>query len=50
MLGYWLADLGASFVDLPAHDALWRAADAIKHELLAQLAIVPLVLEARGSI
>ena len=27
---------------------LWQAADATKHDLLARLAIAPLVLEARG--
>ena len=43
-----LADLGAAYGDLPAHDGLWHAADATKHDLLARLAIAPLVLEARG--
>ena len=48
MLSDWLADLGAAYGDLPAHDVLWQAADASKHDLLARLAIAPLVLEARG--
>ena len=48
MLGDRLAQLGATHVDLPAHDGLWQAADATKHNLLARLAIAPLVLEARG--
>jgi uncharacterized ferritin-like protein (DUF455 family) len=43
-----LADLGAAYGDLPAHDGLWQAAQATAHDLLARLAIVPLVLEARG--
>ena len=43
-----LAALGASYGDLPAHDGLWEAAAATAHDLLARLAIVPLVLEARG--
>jgi uncharacterized ferritin-like protein (DUF455 family) len=43
-----LADLGAAYGDLPAHDGLWAAAAATAHDLLARLAVVPLVLEARG--
>ena len=43
-----LAELGAAYGDLPAHDGLWEAAQATAHDLLARLAIVPLVLEARG--
>jgi uncharacterized ferritin-like protein (DUF455 family) len=34
--------------DLPAHDGLWQAAAETAHDLLARLAVVPLVLEARG--
>jgi len=43
-----LGALGAAYGDLPAHDGLWRAAEETRHDLLARLAIVPLVLEARG--
>jgi uncharacterized ferritin-like protein (DUF455 family) len=43
-----LAALGAAYGDLPAHDGLWRSAMATAHDLLARLAVVPLVLEARG--
>lgn len=43
-----LADLGAGYGDLPAHDGLWEAAAETAHDLMARLAIVPLVLEARG--
>ena len=43
-----LTDLGAAYGDLPAHDGLWQAAAATGHDLLARLAVVPLVLEARG--
>lgn len=32
----------------PAHDGLWQSATTTSHDLLARLAIVPLVLEARG--
>ncbi|MEQ9520449.1 MAG: ferritin-like domain-containing protein [Parvibaculum sp.] len=34
--------------DLPAHDGLWDAAFSTRDNLLARLAVVPLVLEARG--
>ena len=40
--------LGAAYGDLPAHDGLWQAAQQTAGDLLARLAIVPLVLEARG--
>ena len=43
-----LNELGADYGDLPAHDGLWQAAEETSHDLLARLAIVPLVLEARG--
>jgi len=43
-----LAALDAAYGDLPAHDGLWQAAEETAHDLLARLAIVPLVLEARG--
>jgi uncharacterized ferritin-like protein (DUF455 family) len=43
-----LACLGAAYGDLPAHDGLWEAAEATSADLLARLAVVPLVLEARG--
>ena len=43
-----LAGLGAAYGDLAAHDGLWQAADDTRHDLLARLAVVPMVLEARG--
>jgi uncharacterized ferritin-like protein (DUF455 family) len=43
-----LADFGVDYGDLPAHDGLWEAAAATAGDLLARLAVVPLVLEARG--
>jgi uncharacterized ferritin-like protein (DUF455 family) len=43
-----LAALGARYGDLPAHDGLWEAAAETAHDLAARLAVVPLVLEARG--
>jgi len=43
-----LATLNAHYGALPAHDGLWEAAGETGHDLIARLAIVPLVLEARG--
>ncbi len=43
-----LSAFGAAYGDLPAHDGLWEAATLSQHDLLARLALVPLVLEARG--
>jgi len=43
-----LNTLGADYGDLPAHDGLWEAAQETDHDLTARLALVPLVLEARG--
>jgi uncharacterized ferritin-like protein (DUF455 family) len=43
-----LQALGAAYGDHPAHDGLWQAAQATQGNLLARVAIVPLVLEARG--
>ncbi|MGE0668934.1 MAG: ferritin-like domain-containing protein [Sphingomonadales bacterium] len=48
MLSDRLAELGAAYGDLPAHDGLWEAAAETAHDLMARLAIVPMVLEARG--
>lgn len=48
MLAERLAELGAGYGDLVAHDGLWQAASETADDLLARLAIVPLVLEARG--
>jgi uncharacterized ferritin-like protein (DUF455 family) len=48
LLNARLAALGAAYGDLPAHDGLWQAAEATAHDLAARLAVVPLVLEARG--
>ena len=48
MLDDRLRELGASYGDLPAHDGLWQASMDTAHDLLARLAVVPLVLEARG--
>jgi uncharacterized ferritin-like protein (DUF455 family) len=43
-----LRALGSFYGALPAHDGLWEAAEATAHDALARLAVVPMVLEARG--
>lgn len=48
LLAQRLAELDAAYGDLPAHDGLWESAMATRHDLAARLAVVPLVLEARG--
>lgn len=48
MLEERLNDLGASYGDLPAHDGLWDSSEKTAHDFAARLAIVPMVLEARG--
>ena len=48
LLSARLNELGACYGDLPAHDGLWQAAMDTADDLTARLAIVPMVLEARG--
>ncbi len=48
LLSHRLSELDAAYGDLPAHDGLWESAMATAHDLTARLAVVPLVLEARG--
>lgn len=48
LLAARLEAFDARYGDLPAHDGLWQAAEATADDLLARLAVVPLVLEARG--
>lgn len=43
-----LRAFGSSYGALPAHDGLWEAAAATAGDVLARLAVVPMVLEARG--
>ncbi len=43
-----LRKLGSHYGALPAHDGLWEAAEKTAHDATARLAIVPMVLEARG--
>ena len=39
---------GSHYGALPAHAMMWRAAEDTAHDLLGRLAVVPMVLEARG--
>lgn len=43
-----LRTLGSHYGALPAHDGLWDAALETRHDAAARLAVVPMVLEARG--
>jgi uncharacterized ferritin-like protein (DUF455 family) len=43
-----LRALGAGYGALPGHGGLWEAAEATADDALARLAVVPMVLEARG--
>lgn len=43
-----LHSLGSHYGALPAHGGLWEAASETNHDVAARLAIVPMVLEARG--
>lgn len=43
-----LRRLGSFYGALPAHDGLWDAAAATAQDALGRLAVVPMVLEARG--
>lgn len=43
-----LRQLDSFYGAMPAHDGLWDAAAATAHDRLARLAVVPMVLEARG--
>jgi len=48
LLGRRLRALGSYYGALPAHDGLWDAAYETRYDVAARLAIVPMVLEARG--
>jgi uncharacterized ferritin-like protein (DUF455 family) len=43
-----LKSFGSHYGALPAHDGLWESAAETSHDVLARLAVVPMVLEARG--
>lgn len=43
-----LRELGCDYGDFPAHDGLWHMARDTAYDVLARMALVPRVLEARG--
>ena len=43
-----LESLDSHYGALPAHAGMWRAAEDTKDDLMGRLAVVPMVLEARG--
>jgi len=48
LLARKLKTLDSYYGALPAHGGLWEAAYATRHDVMARLAVVPMVLEARG--
>ncbi|MDY8110632.1 ferritin-like domain-containing protein [Fulvimarina sp. 2208YS6-2-32] len=48
LLSRRLEELHSFYGALPAHDGLWQAVEETAHDLAARLAVVPLILEARG--
>ncbi|MGH6787082.1 MAG: ferritin-like domain-containing protein [Novosphingobium sp.] len=48
LLARRLRTLGSHYGALSAHGGLWQAAEATRHDVAARLAVVPMVLEARG--
>jgi uncharacterized ferritin-like protein (DUF455 family) len=43
-----LESMGSHYGALPAHAGMWRAAEDTAEDLIGRLAVVPMVLEARG--
>jgi uncharacterized ferritin-like protein (DUF455 family) len=43
-----LEALGSHYGALPAHAGMWRAAEDTRRDIMGRLAVVPMVLEARG--
>ncbi|MCM2562182.1 ferritin-like domain-containing protein [Lutimaribacter sp. EGI FJ00015] len=43
-----LEAMGSHYGALPAHAGMWRAAEDTRDDILGRLAVVPMVLEARG--
>jgi uncharacterized ferritin-like protein (DUF455 family) len=48
LLSERLGALGFAYGDFAAHDGLWEAAVKTSDDLLARLAVAPMILEARG--
>ncbi|QBY02716.1 ferritin-like domain-containing protein [Rhodophyticola sp. CCM32] len=43
-----LEEMGSFYGALPAHAGMWRAAEDTANDIMGRLAVVPMVLEARG--
>lgn len=48
LLAARLADYGHAYGDFPAHNGLWDMCERTRDDVLARMALVPRVLEARG--
>jgi len=48
LLARKLEAMGSFYGALPAHGGLWESAERTSHDVAARLAVVPMVLEARG--
>ena len=48
LLAAHLQSLGHTYGDLSAHNGLWEMADLTQNDVLARMALVPRILEARG--
>lgn len=48
LMGDCLEEMGSYYGALPAHAGMWRAAEDTRDDLVGRLAVVPMVLEARG--
>ncbi len=48
LLDRHLRTMGSRYGNVPAHNGLWDAAYETRHDVAARLAVVPMVLEARG--
>lgn len=48
MIRDYLNKNGCEYGDLPAHNGLWEMAVKTQHDIVARMALVPRVLEARG--
>ena len=48
LLAARLADYGHAYGDFPAHNGLWEMCERTQDDVLARMALVPRVLEARG--
>ena len=48
MLNNCLGSMDSRYGDLPAHSGMWQAATDTQSDIFARLAVVPMVLEARG--